>query len=525
MAPRKWTRQSVIERIRFYHQQGIPVGQIYRQDKGLSLVSYSLFGSWRAALEAAGFQSVQQSWSRERIIKELKEEHATRSSENGRRQLRDSRLKSAVRRHFGRRHEALYAAGIIENQPRKEETAWTPSLIIEAILARHKQGLPLVNVAKLDTALFKAAVKAFGGWHKAKVAAGLAWKLPSREEIIYFLQSRHQRGESLVRLSQTDERYCRSMRNLFGNLHNALTAAGIPSQLRPRWNKQSVIEAIRIHYMKGPDLSLVWRDDRPLFIAACNHFGNWKSAVKAAGIRLVIYEKWTKKHVLEALQRTYHGQSIDDVDQSIVRAAVRCFGGFYIALEAAGLDLPLGKWSKQRIIRRIQEYYVEGRRLGTSGFGDRLLAESAKRYFGTWREAVKAAGLESRMPLSLPKQSWSAEGVLEAIRSVAESGGKLSQARKDWRLYYFAMKHFSSWHNAVVAAGCKTTQRSWTKDLVIHEIQERHRRDLAQARVIDKQGTALASAAKRYFGNWRAALVAAGIPKEKLPRRKANRHR
>ena len=229
--------------------------------------------------------------------------------------------------------------------------------------------------------------------------------------------------------------------------------------------------------MNGSDLSTAWNDDKQLFSAASNHFGGWKAAVKAAGIRLERHEKWTKERVLEALGKTYYGQSFNDVDRCLIRGAIRCFGGFYIAVEAAGLEIPTWKWSKQKIIRLIQEHYVQGHGLGNSGFGNRLFTANAKRYFGSWREAVAAAGLESRMPPQLPKRSWSAEGVLEAIRSVAESGGILSQARKDWRLFSFAKKHFGSWRAAVLAAGFEAAQRSWTRDIVIHEIQERHRRN------------------------------------------------
>ncbi len=524
MAPRKWTREVVIERIQSHHQQGMPLGKIRCYDSRLCMVSISLFGSWRAALEAAGFQSVQQKWSRERILKELKEEHSKSLSNNGCHQRRDLRFARAILRHFGSRHAALIAAGITPKRRPRVRRSWTPAEVIAAIVAHHEQGLPLVNVKKCDVTLVNAARKTFGGWHKAKVAAGLACnnpQMPTRDEIICNLQSRHQRGESLFGLSQSEAIFYRSILSRFGGLNNALTAAGIPTQLPQRWNKRSVIEAIRFRHMKGSDLSTAWKDDKQLFNAASNHFGGWKSAVKAAGVRVKKHEKWTKERVLEALRRTYHGQSFNEVDLSLVGAANRCFGGFYIAVEAAGLDLPRRKWSRQRIIRLIQEYYVQGHRLGTSGFGEKLFAANAKRYFGSWREAVAAAGLESRMPPPLTKRTWSEEGVLEAIRSFFESGGKASKAREDWGMYSFAKKHFGSWRAAVLAAGCKAAQRSWTRDIVIHEIQERHRRNQPLTCVVNKEDSPLAGAALSYFGSWRAALLAAGIRQRKVPRLKS----
>ncbi len=126
------------------------------------------------------------------------------------------------------------------------------------------------------------------------------------------------------------------------------------------------------------------------------------------------------------------------------------------------------------------------------------------------------------MPPSLPQRSWTAEDVLEAIRSTAESGEKLSPARKDWGLFSNAVKHFGSWRKATLAAGCEPPQRSWTKELVIKAVQERHRRDLPVNSLIYKQDPSLAATANSYFGSWRAALVAAGIRQKQVPRLKSS---
>ena len=301
----------------------------------------------------------------------------------------------------------------------------------------------------------------------------------------------------------------------------ALLAAGIPTSTFRRWTKRSIIETLRIRAEKGPPLTNTWKDDRPLFRAAINHFGNWNTALRAAGLKFRTIRRWTKELVIDVLQRSYHGQSFNDIDPNLIAAAYQHFGGFYKAVEGAGLDLPCGRWSKQRIIQLIQEYYVKGHLLEIIGFGDKLLAAVAKRYFGTWLEAVKAAGLESRMPAQINMRSWSADKVLIAIRSMAESDRKLSGAWKDNGLYSAAKKHFGTWRKAVLAAGIEPAQRRWSQDLVIHEIQEQYRRNQQLTRRVGGMDSPLAVAAVRYFGSWRAALVAAGIPEEKLPQRKA----
>ncbi len=166
MVDRKWTRQSVIERIQYIHRQGTPVGHIWRRDHSLCASSYSLFGSWRAALEAAGLQSERQVWSRQRVIDELNAEHS-RNLRSRRRQRCDTRIDAAAKRYFGSRHEALAAAGLIKKKPRKTPRRWSASEVIAAIQSRHRQGLSLTTVWRDDVALQSIAKRTFGSWHKA----------------------------------------------------------------------------------------------------------------------------------------------------------------------------------------------------------------------------------------------------------------------------------------------------------------------------------------------------------------------
>jgi len=483
-------------------------------------VSYSLFESWRAALEAAGLKSERQVWTPERVLMKLKDQH---SSSRSRRQKTDLVPTSAAVRFFGSRREALITAGIIKNQPQLTKTLWTASSVIEAIIARHSQGLPLVNLIRFDKDLYYASKKIFGGWNKAKLAAGVAIEKPkllTQDEIIQILQKRHQQGGALKCISRDELEFHKSIVSNFRSLRLALIAAGIPTSPLRRWTKRSIIEKLRTRVEKGPPLSNTWKDDRPFFRAAIRHFGNWNAALRAAGLKFRTFRRWTKELVIDALQRSYHGQSFNDIDPNLIAAAYQHFGGFYKAVEAAGLDLPHGKWSKRRIIDMIQEYYINGRRLEINGFGEKRFAENAKRYFGTWREAVKAAGLESRLPEPIKTRTWSSDEVIKAIRSMAESEGDLSKAWTDTGLYSVAKKHFGTWRAAVRAAGCKPARRRSSMELVIHEIQQRCRKNLPLTSIVFVQDPPLAGAGTRLFGNWKAAVVAAGISIPQQPQGK-----
>ena len=400
--------------------------------------------------------------------------------------------------------------------PSKTNLSWNPTQFISSIVERHVKGLSLTKVWKEDVRLHAIAKRTFGSWSNAMKAAGLAPDKPrkqTRVELLQTLKDIHKSRDSLVGLWRTDQRFYSQIKRTFGNLQKALAEANLPTQSKRLWTRRLVIEAIQSRKKNGPSLSRVWQDDRPLFHAAVNHFGNWQSALSAAGVKFKKRKRWTKENVLEGLRQTYRGErNFYEIDPALVGAAYRFYGGLFVAVEAAGLDLPCGKWSKRRIIQQIQEYYVQGQRLEINGFGDLRFGLAAKRYFGTWRDAVSAAGLESRLPEPSRTRSWTSEKVLETIRSISQSDEKVSKAwKQDSGLYSASKKHFGSWREAVLAAGCKPARRRWSKELVIHEIQQRNRNDQPLTSIVFMQDPPLAGAATRLFGNWKAALVAAGI--------------
>ena len=104
------------------------------------------------------------------------------------------------------------------------------------------------------------------------------------------------------------------------------------------------------------------------------------------------------------------------------------------------------------------------------------------------------------------------EVVLEAIRE--QSAAARPNAfiwRSDTGLYSVAKKHFGTWRNAVAAAGLQPAQRRWTKDLVILEIKARQTQGLSLSSGDPARDIRLIAAALRYFGGWCAAKAAAGL--------------
>ena len=154
---------------------------------------------------------------------------------------------------------------------------------------------------------------------------------------------------------------------------------------------------------------------------------------------------------------------------------------------------------------------MRGRPINRMGFGEIPLASAAKRHFGSWRSAVTAAGLAHRLAAPRTVRRWTKDAVLRAILSRQRQGLPLANAYKDDSGFYSAAKkYFGSWTDALRAAGLPPTRIQWTKERVVAEIRTWRKRGVTISR-ISAQDMRLTVAAIRLFGNWHSALIAAGI--------------
>ena len=301
----------------------------------------------------------------------------------------------------------------------------------------------------------------------------------------------------------------------FGTWHNALRAAGLPAREHRTWSREKVLATICAIDNQGQSLARVWRTDKPLFQAAVRYFGNWENAMRAAGQDPRPRRRWTRDQVIDELLAWHHTSVSTDLrhdDPALAGAASRLFGSIDRAFEAAGIEPKGNRWTDRRVIERIQDYYLQRRSIAVNGCGDRRLFAAAKRRFGSWANAVAAAGLSDKYAPPAPTRVWSRQEVLAAIRKWHEEGRPITNVcKQDQGLYSVAKKHFGCWRQAVIAAGLQPTRRQWTRQLVLEEIRRRKDRGLPLNSLASKQDPPLTGAAIRLFGSWRQALLAAGI--------------
>jgi hypothetical protein len=177
----------------------------------------------------------------------------------------------------------------------------------------------------------------------------------------------------------------------------------------------------------------------------------------------------------------------------------------------------MSEWTREQIIRELIRREAAALPLyaGRKSDVEPALHESAIRVFGSWRNAVTAAGIP--VELAVSHDRWPPAKVLAAIQTIArrktplrpnelrERYGKLSSA---------ARRIFGSWSRAVIAAGVDPaklrTNPAWTQDRVVEEILIRAlKREPLRARSVEPKS--LNYAGVRLFGNWSAALDAAGV--------------
>lgn len=178
---------------------------------------------------------------------------------------------------------------------------------------------------------------------------------------------------------------------------------------------------------------------------------------------------WTRQAILDEIRRLHKAKedmsfaALEKNHLSLMRAAAWHYGTWRRAVEEAGIDYETlsryKRWSKARIIARIQELYAEGQDLSWRSISqtvDPALAASALRPngFGSWPEAIAAAGLDISEVARY--KYWNTELVLKTIKERHKAGVNLSSRnaqKNDQSLFCAARRRFGTWDKALEAAG------------------------------------------------------------------------
>ncbi len=187
-------------------------------------------------------------------------------------------------------------------------------------------------------------------------------------------------------------------------------------------------------------------------------------------------------------------------------------------------------WSRERVLLEIKRRHRKGWALNQQYIRRevRALYYYAKKYFTSWSNAVTAAGISyDAVRVATKKRKEAREKTCAQILLRYRNGLGINSTairREDRNLYANAVRQFGSWANAVIAAGidyygqiCSKSflaRRAWSKSDVITEIRARHARGenlKLSAKGMNPELTKLAAAAIRYFGTWGKAIARAKL--------------
>jgi hypothetical protein len=179
-------------------------------------------------------------------------------------------------------------------------------------------------------------------------------------------------------------------------------------RLRTYWQSERVVTKVRLLRDKGVPLypKYVMKQYAKLFSAALRIFGSWRNALIAADIEVPDSPHDGRRGVLRALRDGLEQHSENDLPGKLKLHAAYYFGSVHKAKAALKTDRRLSAgWSKAKIVAAIRKRHRLGQPLGYAAArrDNPSLVSAAEAYFGTWGNALYAAGLDPNLYL---RRKW-----------------------------------------------------------------------------------------------------------------------
>jgi hypothetical protein len=175
-------------------------------------------------------------------------------------------------------------------------------------------------------------------------------------------------------------------------------------RLRTYWEAERVLTKIRLLRKKGVPLypAYVLKHYAALFSAALRIFRSWPNALVAAGFEVSGSPHDGRRGVLRALHDALEQHAENDLPDKLKLYAAYYFGSLEKAKAALKTDRRFrAGWNKRKIIAANRERHRLGKPLGYAAArrDNPALASAAEAYFGTWGNALYAAGFDPNLYL------------------------------------------------------------------------------------------------------------------------------
>lgn len=314
----------------------------------------------------------------------------------------------------------------------------------------------------------------------------------------------------------------------------------MPARTRRLSAKEVLAELRRMQTVsKGPlTTALISSYSRSLYRDLLRHYGSVKAARKAARLSppQPSRKRWTEGAVILELRRLYRkgvrltawNMRNSGYGPVLDAAKVYC-GGLPRARRLAGLPDPRKErarpqpWDEERVIEEILELDRSGESLAPSKVPPTLLG-AARRYFGSWEEAITAAGFD--YGTICPRRARSVEELLDELRQLSrqQPGMTLSEL-SNLPISLRVRRRIGSLDGALERAGIQNwpSRLKWPafgRSETLDRLRSRHREGLPlYERAVAQEDPRLARSVHRHFAFWEDALATAGLPNDSPLRR------
>lgn len=275
-----------------------------------------------------------------------------------------------------------------------------------------------------------------------------------------------------------------------------------------------------------------------LWYALKRYFGSIEAAREATGVAgPERARRWSKEAVAVELRRL-HGRGVRLTDNALkgdygalLAAIGEHFGSIVDARRYARVPEPpplpprkRERWDEQRVVAEIEELHGCGESVASSKVPTPLL-KAGLRYFGSWKDAVEAAGLDYDK-VRLAHEPYDEDEVTDLLRALRKSEPDMRWSEIGRRGFYPAIvRLFGSLEPALERAGIddwpvRERMRALSKSRAIAALRLREREGKSTAReTVRREHNVLYHSGIIHYGEWRRFCEAARIDTESHNRR------
>lgn len=254
---------------------------------------------------------------------------------------------------------------------------------------------------------------------------------------------------------------------------------------------------------------------------------------------------WDKATIIAALRARRDkglGTGMGAIQRSqpgLSSAIYRLFGSHNHARASAGVDPERrGRpptWDPSAVLAGLRRRYTSGKPLSSTLMRqqDPSLISAAVRLFGSYREALGAAGIDPEPANSPGRSTWPTQRILDGLRDYyarwwrTHSRDDPPRPRligADPELVSAARSRFGGVFMALRAAGIDdpiiTPHLLWPPDKILAALRKASRDGTLSYRMCSRGDSRLANAARRQFGSLSNAALAAGLRYVRAPHRR-----